>query len=99
MKADEELATKRFKVMQARRVFKAATRLKSQEDVTKSKLDWGLAKLDSVSSEWLKVAKSLRVFQSGRRKLERSINRSLTTTVGIALGIPLVGLILHLVFR
>jgi len=99
LKADEELATKRFKVMQARKVLMAATRLKSQENVAKSELDKGLAKLDSVSSEWLKVAKSLRDFQSGRRELERSINRSLTTTVGIALGIPLIGLILHLLFR
>ena len=99
LKANEELATQRFKMMQARRVLVTSTRLKSHESVAKSELKRGLAKLDSVSSEWSKVAKSLRVFQSGRRQLERSINRSLTTIVGIALGIPLVGLILYLLFR
>jgi DNA-binding helix-hairpin-helix protein with protein kinase domain len=99
LKGNEELATQRFKVMQSRKVLMAATRLKTQENIAKSELDRGLAKLDSVSSEWSKVAKALRDLQSGRRRLERSINRSLTTSVAIALGIPLVGLILHLIFR
>ena len=99
LKADEKLATQRFKLMQARRVLTAASRLDSQGDIANRELDSYLARLDSVSSEWLKVAKSMRAFQGSRRKLERSINRSLTTIVAVALGAPLVGLILHLVFR
>jgi DNA-binding helix-hairpin-helix protein with protein kinase domain len=90
MRQSETIATWRFKVSQARKVLMATTRLQAIADGAQAELDRGLAKFDKLSGQWLKVARHLRDFQSGRRELEYRINRAPLPILILAVGVPLV---------
>jgi DNA-binding helix-hairpin-helix protein with protein kinase domain len=89
---------RRFRVSQARTVLMGARQLAAQADAGRYELDRVLADYDQLATQGQEVAIELRDYQSSRRPLERLLNRSPETTLAAAIGIPLTGLVLRLIF-
>ncbi|NOY43014.1 MAG: hypothetical protein GXP26_14420 [Planctomycetes bacterium] len=99
MKRSEQVTTHRFKLSQSRKVLMASTRLNSLADGGRLELERSISYFDSLTGQWLGVAKQLRDFQSSRYRTERMINHSPAVLLGIALGVPFASLLLYLMFR
>ena len=95
--ATKELAIRRFKISQARKILAGAKQVENMAEVGKAELAAALAQFDGAVEQWRGVAKQLRDFQSDRRGLERLINQSPAHIVIAALVGPFVGLIVWLI--
>ncbi len=93
-----EATIRRFRVSQARRVLMGAKQLSGLAESGRYELDRLLHDYDAMAADGDAIARELRDFESGRRKLEHWLNRSPETTLAAALGIPLAGLVLRLIF-
>lgn len=93
-----ETAIRRFRVSQARTVLMGAKQLISQADAGRYELQRVLSDYDQSVAQGNDIAVELRDLQSNRRPLERWLNRSPETTLAAAIGIPLAGLLLRLIF-
>ncbi len=93
-----EAALNRFKIAQARKVVIGGTQLKDLAIVGKAEVDRDLIRFNEMADKGRLIANQLRDFQSGRRVLERELNRHPTVTATVAIGIPLVGYVLRLIF-
>jgi DNA-binding helix-hairpin-helix protein with protein kinase domain len=98
MRVDEEVAARRFKITLARKILMGADRLDVLVDTRKAEMSRALVQYEDVAGEWTKVAKQLADLQNGRRPLERFANRGPAVTAAIAVGIPVLAFLLHLVF-
>jgi DNA-binding helix-hairpin-helix protein with protein kinase domain len=94
-----EMAVRRFKISQARKVLTGAKQLAMLAEAGQSELNRALEAFHRESEQWTKVAKELRDFQSGRRRFEREINRSPAWIVGVSLAVPFVAGLLYLIFN
>jgi len=94
----DETTIRRFRVSQARRVLMGAKQLSALVDSRRYELERLLNDYDALAAEAHDISLQLRDFQSRRRRLEHWLNRSPVTTLAAAIGIPLVGLLLWLVF-
>jgi DNA-binding helix-hairpin-helix protein with protein kinase domain len=92
----KELAVRRFKIAQARKILAGAKQVETLADVGKADLARALAQFDAALEQWKAKAKQYRESQSGRSRLELFINRSPSFAIGLALGIPFVAMIVWL---
>jgi DNA-binding helix-hairpin-helix protein with protein kinase domain len=97
-KSASDVAVRRFKASQARRVLMGGKQLQAMVDVANYELQRALGEFDNQVTRGREAAVKLRDFQSGRRVLERLLNQSLVSILGPAIGAPVLGLILYLVF-
>jgi DNA-binding helix-hairpin-helix protein with protein kinase domain len=97
--AAKEIAVRRFKISQARKILTAAKQLETLAEVGDSELSRALNLYDRKADQWKNVAKELRDFQSSRMRFERLINRSPAWIVGLSLGVPFVVSLLFLLFN
>lgn len=93
-----EAALRRFKIAQARKVLMGGTQLEALSEVGKAEVARDLKRFSDVADKGRQVANQLREFQSGRRFLERELNRHPAVTAAAAVGIPVVGYILRMIF-
>jgi DNA-binding helix-hairpin-helix protein with protein kinase domain len=84
--AAKELAVRRFKLSQGRKILAASKQLQTLADVAKSELSRALQQFEQYSEQWLTTAKQCRDFQSGRRQMERFLNRSVPFIISVELG-------------
>jgi DNA-binding helix-hairpin-helix protein with protein kinase domain len=98
MRVDEEAAARRFKVTLARKILMGADRLDVLVDTRKAELARVLAQYDDVAGQWTAVAKQLAEVQNGRRPLERLLNRGPVVTTTVAVGVPVLAYLLHLLY-
>jgi DNA-binding helix-hairpin-helix protein with protein kinase domain len=99
MRVDGDAAAKRFKASIARKILSGADRLDVIVDIRKAELARNLAQYDELTGQWSKVARQLADFQNGRRPLERRINCWPAMIAGLAIGVPAVAFLVHLVIR
>ena len=74
--AAKEVAVRRFKISQARKILTAAKQISMQADVAKDDLARACSQFDETVDRWKSTAKQYREFQSRRRRVERLLNRS-----------------------
>jgi DNA-binding helix-hairpin-helix protein with protein kinase domain len=94
-KESEEDAIMRFKTYQGRRVLVHAKHLESLADAAGHQLEKELAQFYDFSTKTRDVAVEMRDFQSGRRPLERFVNRSPRIILAAALATPLIGWLIY----
>jgi hypothetical protein len=99
LKHAEDLAVRRFKVSQARRVLTGAKQIDSMADGVRYDLENSLKQYDQIAVPGRRVAAQWKDFQSNRRLLERSLNHSVTLIATITLATPAIGWLLHLFLR
>jgi DNA-binding helix-hairpin-helix protein with protein kinase domain len=97
-KSANEAAVRRFKATQARRVLMGGKQLQAMVDVANYELQRAMGEFDNLVTRGREAAVKLRDFQSGQRMLERLLNQSPVSILGPAIGAPILGLILYLVF-
>ena len=88
---------RRFKIAQARKILAGSKQVETLADVGKADLTRALAQFDGALEQWKAKAKQFRESQSGRSRLELFINRSPSFTIGLALGVPFVAMIVWLI--
>jgi DNA-binding helix-hairpin-helix protein with protein kinase domain len=93
----KELAVRRFKIAQARKILAGAKQVETLAEVGKVDLARALAQFDAALEQWKTKCKQFRESQSGRWGLELFINRSPSFIIGLALGIPFVAMIVWLI--
>ena len=95
--AAKEAAVRRYKISQARKILTGSKQLETLAAAGRSELARALTQFNQAADQWRNVATQLRDFQSGRRRFERFINQSAGRIIGLALGVPLVALLLYLI--
>jgi hypothetical protein len=95
----KELAVRRFKIAQARKILAGAKQVETLAEVGEADLDRALAQFDGALEQWKAKAKQFRDSQSGRWWLEMLINRAPSVTIGLGLAIPFVAMIVWLFRR
>lgn len=95
LKYAEEAATQKFKIAQARKVLMGSKQLDALAHGGKAELMHALGQFDKVADQATSVAKELRDFESGRRKLERNLNGNQFVLLGLTFGVPVVSYVLH----
>jgi DNA-binding helix-hairpin-helix protein with protein kinase domain len=95
----KELAVRRFKISQARKILTAARQLETLADAGKDDLTRALSLFDRESESWSKLAREFRDYQSARRPHERFINRSIGFIAALTTAVPLVAGIVYLIFN
>ena len=98
LRAQREIAERRFKISQARRILTAGKQLEAMADAGQLELARVLANLDQMTSAWSEHAKNYRDFQSGRQRFERVLNQSPAALIALALAVPAAGWVLHMIF-
>ncbi len=98
LKQAKNLATRRFKTSQARKILIGAKHLESITSVAKTAQKRSLREFEALSTDWKAVAREKGTYQNSRTKPERLINTSPATLIGVAAGIPILCGILSLLF-
>ena len=88
----KELAVRRFKIAQARKILAGAKQVEALADIGKAELNRALSQFDGVLEQWRDKAKQYRKSQSGRSRLEMFLNRSPSFAIGLAIAVPLVAM-------
>jgi DNA-binding helix-hairpin-helix protein with protein kinase domain len=84
--AAKEIAVRRFKLSQARKILAGSKQIETLGEVAKSELSRALVQFDQYIEQWLTTAKQCRDFQSGRRPMERFLNKSVPFIIAVELG-------------
>jgi DNA-binding helix-hairpin-helix protein with protein kinase domain len=98
LKQAREVAVRRFKISQARKILAAEKQIEALADAEKIELNRVTVPFEQAVAQWKGMAKQLRDFQSGRQRFERWINRSPGAIVGLALGLPALAGLMYLIF-
>ena len=98
LKIAETAATQRFKLAQARKVLMGSKQLEVRVHNGNAEIIHALSQFDKVAAQATTVAMELRAYQSARKRLERSINRSPLVILSLAVGIPTAGYLFYLLF-
>jgi DNA-binding helix-hairpin-helix protein with protein kinase domain len=93
----KELAVRRFKIAQARKILAGAKQVETLAEVGKADLARALAQFDGAMEQWKGMAKQYRESQNGRYRLELFINRTPSFIIGLALGVPFVAMLVWLI--
>lgn len=99
LESAKEIAVRRFKISQARKILAAAKQLEALAEAGKVELSRSMRPFEAAIAQWKEMAKQFRDFQSGRHPLERFINRSPQVTISLALAVPAIAGILYLIVR
>jgi DNA-binding helix-hairpin-helix protein with protein kinase domain len=99
LKQAKEVAVRRFKISQARKILAQVKQIQSLAEAEKVEIPRTLAPFDDEAAKWKSVAKQFRDFQSGRQRFERWINRSPATIAAWSLGIPALVFLVYLFAR
>jgi DNA-binding helix-hairpin-helix protein with protein kinase domain len=91
-----EAATRRYKMIQARKILMGYERLKVLAEEGKNRLAQSLAAFDVDVHRWRKVADEYRGCQQSRRPFERLLNQSPQTVVGSTAAVLIVALLFYL---
>jgi DNA-binding helix-hairpin-helix protein with protein kinase domain len=91
-----DAATRRYKMIQARKILMGYERLKILAEEGKNRLAQALASFDSDVHRWQKLAKEYRNYQQSRRPFERLLNQSPTTILGSTGAVLFVALLFYL---
>jgi DNA-binding helix-hairpin-helix protein with protein kinase domain len=92
----KELAVRRFKIAQARKILTGAKQVETLAEVAKVELARALTQFDTAVDQWKAMSKQYRESQNGRFRWELFVNRTPSFIIGLALGIPLVALVVWL---
>jgi DNA-binding helix-hairpin-helix protein with protein kinase domain len=95
----KEIAVRRFKISQARKILTAAKQLESLADAAGDDLKRALVIFNREAESWSKLAREFRDYQSGRRWFERNINRSAAFIAGLAAGLPFIAAVVYVIFH
>jgi DNA-binding helix-hairpin-helix protein with protein kinase domain len=95
----KELAVRRFKIAQARKILSGAKQVETLAEVAKVELARALTQFDTAVDQWKAMAKQYRESQNGRFRWELLINRTPSLIFGLALGLPLLALVVWLFRR
>ncbi len=95
----KEIAIRKFKLSQARKVLTGAKQLEILADVGNSELNRALDLYKRESDRWTELANEMGDFQGGRRRFERFINQSPMWILGLVFGMAFVAGLLYLFFR
>jgi DNA-binding helix-hairpin-helix protein with protein kinase domain len=95
--AAKEVAIRRFKISQARKILTASRQITLQADIGRDQLGGACARFDEAAEKWKNTAKQYRDFQSNRRRLERLLNQSPAATISTAVAIPILALVIWLI--
>ncbi len=95
----KEIAVRRFKIAQARKILAGAKQVETMADVGKGDLARALSQFDGAVEQWKGMAKQYRESQNVRQRLELFINRSPSFIIGFALGVPFVAMLVWLFRR
>jgi hypothetical protein len=90
-----EATIKRFKASLARRILMAARQLESTCRAAREQLAMDLAGFEAEADAVRAIANELRDYQTGRRPLERLLNRSPAVILGVAAAAALLGGLLY----
>jgi len=93
----KELAVRRFKIAQARKILAGAKQVETLAEVGKTDLARALAQFDGGVEQWRGMSKQYRESQSERWRLELFINRTPSVIIGLALGVPFIAMIAWLI--
>jgi DNA-binding helix-hairpin-helix protein with protein kinase domain len=96
--AAKEAAVRRFKITQARKILTAAKQISTQADVAQDDINRSCQRFEDSAEQWKTLAKQHRDIQSQRRKVERFINRSPGTILGVAAAVPFAAAIAYFLF-
>jgi DNA-binding helix-hairpin-helix protein with protein kinase domain len=96
--AAREMAVRRFKITQARKILTAAKQLAPQADAAIAELTQALAHFERESDAWMHTARKLRDFQSARRGFERLLNHSPGRILAVTFGALFFAFVLYLIF-
>jgi DNA-binding helix-hairpin-helix protein with protein kinase domain len=88
----KELAVRRFKIAQARKILSGAKQIETLSEVAKVELARALTQFDTAVDQWKAMAKQYRESQNGRFRWELFINRAPSFILVLAMGIPLLAL-------
>ncbi len=97
--AAKEIAVRRFKISQARKILTAAKQIETQAEVGAADLARACSRFDDAAEQWKNTAKQFRDSQCRRRREERLINESPGMIIGLAITIPIVIGFLFLLFH
>ncbi|HEX3598889.1 MAG TPA: hypothetical protein VHU84_02030 [Lacipirellulaceae bacterium] len=90
MGAAKEIAVRRFKMSQARKILTAGRQIETQADVGAHELARACTTFDDTVERWKSTAKQYRDSQSRRRREERLINQSPGMIISLAIMVPFV---------
>ncbi len=85
----KELAVRRFKIAQARKILTGAKQVETMAEVGKADLNRALMQFDGTLEQWKAKAKQYRESQSARSKIEMLLNRAPGITLGFAITVPI----------
>ncbi len=91
-----EAATRRYKMIQARKILMGYERLKMLAEEGKNRLAQALASFDADVRRWRKLADEYRNHQQSRRPFERLLNQSSQTVLGSTAAVLIVALLFYL---
>jgi len=98
LKQAKHLATRRFKISQARKILIGAQHLESITAVATAAQKRSLREFEALSTDWKTIAREKGNYQNSRTKLECHINSSPPAILAAAAGIPILCGILSLFF-
>lgn len=96
--AAKDVAVRRFKISQARKILTAAKQIETQVEVGAADLTRACATFDDATERWKVTAKQFRESQMRRRYEERMINKSPEIILAYAIGAPALISLLYLIF-
>ncbi len=93
----KELAVRRFKIAQARKILTGAKQVETMAEVGKADLNRALNQLDGALEQWKAKARQYRESQNTRSKFEMLLNRAPGITLGFAITVPILAAIAWLI--
>jgi DNA-binding helix-hairpin-helix protein with protein kinase domain len=96
LEGSKEVAVRRLKIAQARKILTTAKQLQSQAENGKLDLDYALTGYQGAADKWKAAAQQVVDSQLGRMRLERWLNRSAKRILALSIGVPLVAILVHL---
>jgi len=95
----KEIAVRRFKISQARKILTAAKQLETLAETGKIELARSMRPFEAANSQWKELARQFRDFQSSRLALERFTNNSPLLTLCLTFSVSAIAAILYLFSR
>jgi DNA-binding helix-hairpin-helix protein with protein kinase domain len=99
LKSSKELAIRRFKMAQARKILSTAKQIQGQADNGKLDLDYALNGYAKAAEKWIAAAQQVVDYEHSRLRLERWINASPVRILALALGFPALATAAYFVIR
>jgi DNA-binding helix-hairpin-helix protein with protein kinase domain len=99
LEVSKEVAVRKLKISQARKILTASAQLEKQAAAGKDDLTHALKPYDKAVAEWLSLAREYQVFQRSRNVVERWLNRRSIVTICGTLAVAAAAGVVHLLMR